>query len=305
MAPPLSPLSAQEATLESTAMTIRPTTDQDLPAWFHELTPLFVVGCPRSGTTWIQRMLLELDGVVGGPETHFFPAFASTFQAYRDSASEGKKVGLGWYLEEDELLRELRRIWVVLMAPLVEHAESPQVLLEKTPNHVRFAQEVHSLLPEARFLHVIRDGRAVVASLLAASKSWGRAWAPSSVDDAIRMWSRDVRAGLEARELVGDAQYLEIRYEDVHAQPLESLRRIARFAGLDPKDEALGEAVHLHDAATIRSGKGHAAWAGEPEGFLRKANPDAWREDLGFWTRRRVRRRAGTLLDALGYDSRG
>lgn len=281
-----------------------PTTKEGLPAWFDTVTTLFVIGCPRSGTTWIQRMLLALDGVAGGQETHFFIAFASAFQSYDDARSSERDVGLSWYLDRDAFLRELRRLWVLTQGPLVESVEDPRVLLEKTPSHARYAREIDRLLPKARFLHVIRDGRAVAASLMAASRSWGKAWAPSRVGAAIRMWRSHVLAGRGARSVVGEDRYLETRYEDMRAEPVEGLRAIARFVGLDPTDEALEEAVRLHDAENVRSGRGDAVWAAEPEGFLRRAETGSWREELGLWERLKIRRYAGGLLAELGYLAR-
>ncbi|MFV1959284.1 MAG: sulfotransferase [Planctomycetota bacterium] len=282
-------------------MTLQPTREQDLPAWLHDVPHLFIVGSPRSGTTWIHRMLLDLDGVVGGPETQFFIGFASALHSYEFSLTQDKRAGLGWYLDYEAFLRELRRLWVIVMGPLVEQVEHPRVLIEKTPSHARFVREIHMVLPAVRFLHVIRDGRAVAASLMAASKTWARSWAPSRAREAIRLWKRHVRAAREARELVGNERYLEVRYEEMLAQPLEGLRRIARFAGLDPAEEALSPVVERHDADAIRAGLGHAVWAGEPEGFLRTAKADAWRRDLGLWDRVQIRSHAGSFLRSLGY----
>ena len=274
---------------------------EDLPAWIDTLPTLFIVGCPRSGTTWIQRMLLSLDGVVGGEESHFFAAFAPALRSYDAAAAAPRRVGLCRYIEREDFLREMRRLWGVLQAPLVEASEAPQLLVEKTPGHVRYAAEIDTLFPRSHFLHVVRDGRAVAASLMAASRGWGRTWAPKRIGGAARMWKDHVEAGLAIRAQVGDERYLELRYEDLQVDAAGRLRAVARFAGLDPGDEAIENAVQRNEAAVVRAGDGEASWADEPAGFLRQAEPDAWRAELNAWQRWKFRFYAGDLLGRLGY----
>lgn len=282
-------------------MSIDPTADSDLPDWFHAVPPLFVVGCPRSGTTWIQRMLLELPGIVGGPESHFFAAFGPALRQFDEIRTPTRDIGLSAYMTRDAVVGELRRLWILTQGPLVEQDAGARVLLEKTPGHARFAAEIREVLPNARFLHVIRDGRAVAASLKAASTSFGEAWAPPRATTAIRMWMGHVRDARGARDIFGDEHYLEVRYEDALAAPKETLVQLARFAGLEPTDDAIRRAVETHDAKAIRSGKGHEIWRTEPEGFFRKATSDGWKQELGLVERIKIRHYAGDMLRSLGY----
>src|SRR4029078_1122517 len=67
--------------------------------------------------------------------------------------------------------------------------------------------------PEVRFVHMIRDGRDVVSSMLAASGGWGSKWAPASVARAARVWSEHVRGARTAHDRA--ARYLEVRYEEL------------------------------------------------------------------------------------------
>ncbi len=280
----------------------RPTRAEDLPVWLDRVTPLFIVGCPRSGTTWVQRMLRALPGAVGGEESHFFEAFAPALDFYRRAAAEPRQVGPVCYLDPESFLNELRRLWVVFHEPLLGAEPTTRVLVEKTPGHVRFAREISEVLPRARFLHLIRDGRAVVSSLLAASSTWGRTWAPGRAGGAARMWRDHVQHGLAIRTLVGEERYLEMRYEDFREDPISSLRETARFTGLDATDEELHEAVRLNDATAVLSGGGDAAWSKEPAGFLRRAAPDAWRDELSRWQLLKVQHYAGATLRKLGYE---
>ena len=89
---------------------------------------------------------------------------------------------------------------------------------EKTPQYVKTMGKIGSILPEARFIHLIRDGRAVALSLMEVS------WGPSTVAEAAELWVELIgSARRKARRL---PHYVELRYEDLVADP----ERAARIA---------------------------------------------------------------------------
>src|SRR5205823_957842 len=76
------------------------------------------------------------------------------------------------------------------------------VVLEKTPAHTLHVPLIRRVVPQARFIHVIRDPRTVVSSLLdAAGRSWGSNWAPRDPYGAALLWQQHVEAGLEGAGL--------------------------------------------------------------------------------------------------------
>ena len=80
---------------------------------------------------------------------------------------------------------------------------------DKTPRYVRKLELISRVFPEARFVHVIRDGRDVALSLLE------RDWGPKTIEQAASLWRKRVRAGRRAGAILGRRCYIEVRYEDL------------------------------------------------------------------------------------------
>jgi len=279
---------------------------------------LFVVGCPRSGTTWIQRLLATHPGVHTGQESDLFALYIGPqLRTWRheleiDSSGRGG-VGLACYFTDAEF-RELLRDYVLrLLAPMVGNLQPGELFLEKTPSHVLYVAEIHALLPRARFIHVLRDARDTVASLLSASRSWGRAWAPRRAGSAAATWVSHVEAGRQAQRLLQAPQFFEVRYEALHTDGLDVLRQLAAWLGLRWTDGELRAALERNSPDAARAGQGtpiplggeFATSAGpvvrEPEGFVRQARAGTWRRDLSFAEKLAVWRVAHATMAEVGY----
>ena len=274
--------------------------------------PVFLVGAPRSGTTWIQRILLAHPRVCGGQESHFFAGFGYPMQMFDPLPPDERMVGLSTYWTRENFFSELRAIWRKTMAPVVAGKPAATVLVEKTPTHARFMDRILDLLPESRFIHILRDSRAVVASLLAASRQpWGKRWAPSNVLEASRMWGSHVRAarkiGLELRA----AKYLEVRYEDLCADPVPPTLKLFQFVGIKVDEQWVRQDVSVQDfEKQKRTGgspipmavvPGQAKPHCEPAGFFRQGSPDSWKEELSFWQKRKVWKLTAQTMTECGY----
>jgi Sulfotransferase family len=181
---------------------------------------------------------------------------------------------------------------------------------DKTPSYGSHIESIGPLLPEARFVHIIRDGRAVVASLR------GLWFAPS--DDLAVLgedWSRRVRvARLQGAR---HSHYLEIRYEDLVCDPEQVLKAVFLFLDLPYEPAVLGyqeraaERLHEHEGRKRPSGE---VWLTKEQRIaqqmralqpLQPARCSAWRDVLGHAGERRVLSAAGPLLEELGYLSAG
>jgi hypothetical protein len=139
---------------------------------------------------------------------------------------------------------------------------------------------IAEIYPDARFVHIIRDGRDVARSIVA------QPWGPTTVKEAAKEWSSSVTAGHAAADELGE-RLLEVHYEDLLAEPRPGIERLYAHLGLDGGiDEALeaaGEKANIgrHDKR-VGSGK--------------------WRDAWGRRERRDFEQEAGDLLRELGYD---
>ncbi|MBC5798670.1 MAG: sulfotransferase [Candidatus Eremiobacteraeota bacterium] len=263
---------------------------------------LFVAGCPRSGTTWVQRLLSCHPAIHTGQETHIFNHYLMPVETAwrRSKAGSPRGVGLAGYFSDEQFHQVLKSFLVSLLSPLVAPLAPGEFFLEKTPSNALFMPEITGFLPAARIIHVLRDPRDVVASLLAASRSWGRRWAPRNARRAITTWKEHVGGVREASRNLPPSQFMEIRYEDLHADPERVLRSCITFLGLEWSDEQLRSAISANEpekAVTENGGTPipiggelgarFGGMAKEPKGFIRKAKVGSWKQDLNpadkFW----------------------
>ncbi len=279
---------------------------------------VFIVGCGRSGTTWLQRLLASHPKIRTGQETHIFSGHVgSQLQTYRACLNPQKRggIGLGCYFTEDKFLHIVKSFLVALLEPMVGPLKPGELFVEKTPLHSRYIPEIEEFLPESRILHILRDPRDVVASFLAASKSWGSDWAPRSAATAAHRWVTDVRLIREAAKNLPSWQFHEVRYEALHMSPKFVLKGCTDFLGLEWDDEGILQAIEANERRRAMAGGGGTAiplrgevgrrttpYVIEPEGFIRKAEVGSWKTDLNLWEKFWTWKVAGKLMAEVGYD---
>jgi hypothetical protein len=243
--------------------------------------PIFLVGSPRSGTT----LAVTLFG------TH--PDVASWSEAgrlwdpihYHDPEAEHH------WTAADATPRRVRRLhrW----CEWYRQREGKARFVNKHPRNSMRIAYLRAAFPDARFVHVIRDGRAVVSSILAQigrrerrqkrpmggfakPPGWRALLRDDLAEQTALQWQAIVRHVREQAPGLG-ADYTEVRYERLCASPRDTYRELFRFAGL----------AH-----------GDAALAGIPE---KLDESEAWRERLAPEQRATVEKAAGDLLRELGY----
>ena len=224
------------------------------------LNDVFIVGAPRSGTTWLQTLLADHPDLASPPELHVFPEFlgpaakmwddrARNNAMRRDAGIVDGGSGLENVLDRADFAAWMRDLYEMARSSVLALKPGATRLLEKTPGNARHLPLIREVAPGARFVHVARDPRDVVASLLERSRRPFGDWAPSEVCSATAVWRDNVGA---ARRDADPQDTLLIRYEDLKADPHGVLRGIADFLGLsgtveswlrgDPTTEALERA---------------------------------------------------------------
>ena len=114
-------------------------------------------------------------------------------------------------------------------------------LFEKTPDNAFCAKLITTLYRGAKVIHIIRDPRAVVSSLLAASNSWGRTWAPDSVVQAARLWSHSNQCARKIEN--GNPNYMIVKFEDLKRSANAMIHEIARFLEIDSSSKTVDMAI--------------------------------------------------------------
>lgn len=279
---------------------------------------LFIAGCPRSGTTYLQRLLAALPKIQTGQETHLFQYIWPVWMNWQRQKEMNKKdgrggVGLPCYFEEDEFMDHLHQFIHKLLAPMVTPLKDGELFVEKTPSNALYIDAIYATLPKAKIICIQRDARDVVASLLAVYRSWGRIWAPDNAKAAAEYWCRHVEKSVaDAKKLPG-SQILHIKYEDLQARTVDVLSKMLPFLGLHWSIEDLEKAVNDNrlDIAqrsggtqirknTASSGEGDVVQ--EPKGFVRRGRPGGWAKDLTLKEKIWVWRIARATMKREGYD---
>lgn len=283
---------------------------------------VFIVGCPRSGTTWLQKLLAAHPHIHTGQESHLFNRFIGPqLRAWEKLNSRGKanssnrRVGLPAYLSEEEFLRSLRSYLLTLLDGILSNTPPGDLFLEKTPHHALWIPEIHALLPAARFIEIRRDPRDVVASLLAASASWANDWAPSTIDGAVTLWLRHVQAVEAADSECPDLRLHRVTYENLQQAPEEALTKISEFLEIDWSDIEVKRAIEANRLSRAIAGGGTripvgGALAdvpnstGEPTGFVRRGESGGWRKDLSWKQKLQLWRILRKASSSYGYPWR-
>ena len=275
--------------------------------------PVFVVGSPRSGTSWVQRLLVSHPDICGGQESHFFSAFSRVLDTANSVADGHRHVGLRCYWTREALYQEIRRIWRLTMQPVIAAFPQATVLLEKTPDHALEMERILRLLPDARFIHVVRDSRGAVASMLSARKhEWGR-WAPSAAKGATILWSRNVTRARAAGAPLGPQRYVEVFYEDLLGDTPAQLLRLLKFIGVSATHDQAAQIAQANSFEEQRKSGGTPLFTPasdqtahrEPPGFFNTGKADSWKRTLSFFQKVVVWRYSWRAMRACGYDWSG
>jgi hypothetical protein len=284
---------------------------------------VFVVGCPRSGTTWVADILGRHPAVIRGRESQLYStirrslgdlgaynpiAWARLLYGVERGARRGAMAGIHLYVDRATLARLGRA--VVADAPA--RAEVParlvravldtyfvqaggrngRVLVEKTPAHVHYIDEILGTFPEAHVVDVLRDGRDVCVSM--ALRSARVSAFPATPEGRIRMWMRAVEAGsAAARDPRWHGRVTIVRYESLKADPEGEIRRLYTAVGLEASDELVAEVAHASDIARFPTGPGE---------FRHRGEVGTWADHLSAEDEALFRALAGDLFLASGYS---
>jgi hypothetical protein len=178
-------------------------------------------------------------------------------------------------------------------------AQGKPLVGDKTPNCVRQIHVLHALWPQAKFVHLIRDGRDVCLSVLDWKRKAPRlaelfpTWEEDPVTTTALCWERDMAKGRVKGKRLGPALYYEIRYESLVSRAPEEVEKLCAFLGVPYQ----GAMLEFHRGRT-RSEPGLSAkeaWLPITPGLR------DWRSQMPPADVERFEAAAGGLLVELGY----
>lgn len=228
--------------------------------WARVTKRVFIVGCPRSGTTLLQAILGSHPSVYTLPETHYFRKLRgrlrrlgslglvsprAAYRALKDLSEvtnqEPPIVVPGW-----PFVGAYGRALIAMLDAAASERGKP-IWVEKSPLHLHYIREIFRFAPDAVFLHIVRDGRDVVASLYQLCQRDPKRWIPQLlptvrpgdlkslpdpevlIEAAVDRWNRDV---IESRRWRTDRRHLVVQYQELLDDPVTALDEACRVIGI-------------------------------------------------------------------------
>jgi Sulfotransferase domain len=309
----------------------------------------FVVGFAKSGTSWVARILDAHPEVVCKGEGIFFGRGAdlgerrglltptSLYGALADSEYMRAWVERSIWTRGDDVDRHLTNLTRMAIGYFLGEklaASGKRIVGDKTPFVTgECLKEIKSIFPEAKVIHVIRDGRDIAVS--AVHHHWNHAKdagghlnikpeelakrdayrknpaaflaSGESIFDEVRLrkgfaegWNRmTAKAVQEGSVLLGE-NYTEVRYEALLERPAEEIGRLLRFLGADDGEETVRRCMET--TSFERLSKGRKRGEEDSSSFLRKGIAGDWRSVFTKRDKEVFKEAAGDLLIQLGYE---
>lgn len=253
---------------------------------------VFVGGCDRSGTTIIGRLVAERAGLVLLPEAYFH---AAAFRSHGPDATAADALRQwrrrSWNLPRvaSDPDQPLARFLLQAMAGIHERVRGrpePLRVVETTPLNIEIASLLLDQFPGSIVVHVVRDPRAVTASLLAAD------FGPRTAQECARLWKQRMASGLAAAGEHPD-RLVTVRYEDAIVDDAVLDDVVARLRpdpgyGWEPERDLLVD----HTSAALQR---------RVVGGRDPSRRDAWRQRLSPRQIAAVEHECRQLMTALGY----
>jgi hypothetical protein len=272
-------------------------------------SPIFIVGCPRSGTSLLRNLLRSHPHLTFPRESHFIPAFYRAYGNPRNSSEAirlaRRILGIHWIqdwnlnIEADALSGE--RTFAGMVSRLfAEYARTQHKERwgDKTPQYVTEIPTLREIFPASKIIHIYRDGRDVALSWLRVG------FDPHNLFTAARLWRTYVSAGRIVGQNLPEAAYAEVRYETLLSQPEETMREVCAFVG-EPYDPAVLRLDSLERMRWRRLIARRRAHNMISRVAIVGSNTNKWKEEMPVQDRILFESVAGDLLGELGYEIEG
>jgi len=211
---------------------------------------VFIIGVPRSGTTWLWGLLTSCPDIESLTREDFDSANPSIVNKQRITSETGAFVRYN-----NRTIRRVVRKKISLFPN--------KVIIEKTPSHILHIRRIIKLFPTAKIIYIMRDPRAVISSMLH-SKFFHFA---NSVEEALTLYTTYINA---AKPYLHYKNLYLVKYEDLIAQPRVTLQKILQFIGVKATLQEVQQAI-IENYRRVKV---------NIKGVFRKGQVDSYKQDL-------------------------
>lgn len=275
--------------------------------------PIFVVGCPRSGTTMLQLMLHAHPRIAVPPETRFVLSVYYHRRVHGDMRDVERRRALAeWIagaratrfhelgLDRSEYVRRATEgpgsLGSVVGEAFREYAErfGKARWGDKRPCYVKYVDVLLRMFPDAQFVHLVRDGRDCVASLKEMP------WYSLDINHAIANWAESVDQGRRLARSLPSGSYHELRYEDLTSDPEGELTKLCAFLG-EEFDPSMCEPQRVAPVAVPT----RKVWHRNTRNEVSQARIGSWADRLEPWEAALCEHVLSRRLRDHGYELSG
>ncbi|HSM62426.1 MAG TPA: sulfotransferase [Gillisia sp.] len=259
-----------------------------------ELSNVFIIGSPRSGTSALGWALAQHPDLWTSAETDILlyllqkPWF---HEQYKKALAEPNKKN--WFIKHTVSYPEFASFIGSGLNQLFQSRSDGKIFVDSTPSYTTIAAELMIFFPNAKFLHIVRDGRAVVNSMLASGFSYKTY---NNFRLACKSWVYYVNKGLEIEKAFPD-RVLEVRNENLISYPEKELDFVFDFLGMESSTES---------AIFLRTKRVNSSYLNVQKDDIRKAKDPALMPNKPWksWSRSKrflFTRIAGETMNKLEY----
>ena len=221
---------------------------------------IFIVGCPRSGTTLLQTILMAHPKIISFPETHFFSyAFPSNKlkrfftwpalnvqRSMKEFLNEINRLDLLDLYKIGLFNKSYSRPFISMLDKLAIDSNK-YIWIEKTPKHLHHINEITKEISNVKFIHIIRNGKNNIASLYHARNKYSDTWAKGrivkgkSLNRCINRWKKDIQI---SKLFLGKENHFHLFYEELISDTSRVILNLYKFLDLDTNNIFINNEKH-------------------------------------------------------------
>ncbi len=281
--------------------------------WRHQqdmlwtLTKAFILGCGKSGTTWMMNLLNGHHQIAIRGEGCFTyqlaPVLQQAFQHFNKHQQQYEKSPCT-HLQQMDQAFITRTAIDALLAHYVQDAKCDltqlSVIGDKTPQHAVALEALSQLYPEARFIHIVRDPRDVAVSAWFHQGRGGERTFEQFITYFMNtVWPLHVGNAKKTSTKLGD-RYFEVRYEDLHQHEFQIVKRLLDFLGVDTSDTAVQSCIQ--NGSFQKNANGRSRGQEDTNAFLRKGIAGDWVNHIPYELAQSCCDQIADLMTAFDYS---
>lgn len=205
------------------------------------MNPVFIGGCGRSGTTLLGAILGSHSDCLTIPEfqfklniiqacNHKTHLHTDTNEILKDKRFKIWRINVDAENLQENLAKSAIHtvdFFVKKYAESINSSKSPKLWLDHTPTNMKYAKTLLEVFPQAKFIHIVRDGRAVASSVIPLD------WGPNTITKAASWWVEHMAYGLAAESFLGKDKIIRIKYEDLISEPEETVKNLCSYLDIE------------------------------------------------------------------------